>query len=249
ELHLDRPLAPPGAQDPLQAVVGSRQTSWLHVVEALQRASTDERVLGVVAYLDGTPHGMAETEELRDAVLAFRASGKPAIAFAETLGEMGPGTQGYYLATAFDEIYLQPSGAVGLTGLRSEQMFLRGAFDKLELDPQGDRRAEYKTAYDRYAARHMSAPAREQTEALLADLQAHVAEAIAQRLARDSTPDPARAQALIEQGPFLAPEALELGLVDGLAYRDEALATLEQKVGGTVERLYPEPYPARKRVG
>lgn len=241
ELHLDRPLAAPGADDPLAAVTGGAQTSWLEVVEALHRAATDDRVLGVVAYLDGTPHGMAQVEELRDAVLAFRASGKPAYAFAETFGEMGPGTQGYYLATAFDQVWLQPSGGLGLAGLRSEQMFLRGAFDKLDVVPEGGRRAQYKTAYDHYVERRMSAPSREQTEALLADLQARVVEAIAPRLGDD----PARALAAIEQGPYLATEAAELGLVDGLAYRDEVLAKLEQALGGPAERLYPGPYLER----
>ena len=60
--------------------------------------------------------GIAQVQELRDAVLAFRAAGKSAVAFAETFGEFGPGNGAYYLATAFDEIYLQPSGDVGLTG-------------------------------------------------------------------------------------------------------------------------------------
>jgi protease-4 len=241
ELHLDRPLSAPGVVDPLQAVVGGQKTSWLHVVESLERAATDDRVLGVVAYLDGTPHGMAQTEELRDAILAFRATGKPAIAFSETFGELGPGTQGYYLATAFDEIWLQPTGGLGLTGLRSEQMYLRGTLDELDVEPQGDRRSQYKSAFELSVERRMSAPAREQTEVLLADLQAHVVQAIAPRLAGD----PARALAAIEAGPYLAPQALELGLVDGLAYRDEVLAKLEERVGGKAERLYPEPYLER----
>ncbi|MCX4246143.1 signal peptide peptidase SppA [Paraliomyxa miuraensis] len=241
ELHLDRPLGTPGSSNPLDSVLGGPSTSWVEVVEALERASTDDRVLGVVAYLDGTSHGMAQVEELRDAIIAFRASGKPAVAFSETLGEMGPGNQGYYLATAFDEIWLQPTGAVGLTGLRSEQMFMRGTFDKLDIEVQGDRRAQYKTAYDRQVERHMSEASREQTEALLGDMRDRMVEAIAPRLRDDAD----RARTVMEQGPYLASEALELGLVDGLAYRDEVLAKLEQKVGGDAERLYPKPYLER----
>ncbi len=241
ELRLDRPLAAPGSDDALQAVLGGGGGTWLEVVESLERGAKDERVLGVIAFLDGTPHGMAQVEELRDAVIAFRASGKPAIAFSETLGEMGPGTQSYYLATAFDEIWLQPSGAVGLTGLRSEQMYLRGALDKLDVEPQGDRRSKYKSAYERYAERRLSPAAREQLEALLGDMQARIEEAIAPRLADDL----ARARTIIEEGPYLAQQALALKLVDGLGYRDEVLAKLEQKVGGKFERIYPEPYLER----
>ncbi|MCA9706341.1 MAG: signal peptide peptidase SppA [Myxococcales bacterium] len=241
ELHLDRPLADPGASDPLDLVVGGQRTTWLQVIDALERGAHDDRVVGVIAYLDGTPHGMARTEELRDAIAAFRAAGKPAVAFAETFGEMGPGNQGYYLATAFDEVYLQPTGALGLTGLRSERMFLRGALDELDVVPQGDRRAEYKSAYELYVERHMSAPSREQTEALLHDMHAQLRAAIAPRVGGDE----ARAREIIEGGPYLAAEALEQGLVDGLAYRDEVLAKLDARVGSKAERLYPGPYLER----
>lgn len=241
ELRLDRPLVDPGSDDPLALLTGGSGTTWLQVVEALERGAHDERVVGVVAYIDGTSHGMAHVEELRDAIATFRAAGKPAIAFAETMGGAGPGSQGYYLATAFDEIYLQPSGELGLTGLRSERMFLRGTLDKLDVVPQGGRRSEYKSYYETYAERHMSPAAREQTEAMLADMHAQLVSAIASRVGND----PARARAVIEQGPYLAAEALEHGLVDGLAYRDEVLATLQERVGGEAERLYPGSYLER----
>lgn len=241
ELHLDRPLAEPGSDDPLELLTGDQGTTWLQIVEALERGAHDEHVVGVVAYIDGTPQGMARVEELRDAIAAFRAAGKPAIAFAETIGGAGSGNQGYYLATAFDEIYLQPTGELGLTGLRSERMFLRGTLDKLDVIPQGGRRSEYKSFYEMYVERHMSAPSREQTEVLLGDIHAQLIAAIAPRLGDD----PARARAAIEQGPYLAKEALERGLVDGLAYRDEVLATIEERVGGDAERLYPGPYLER----
>ncbi len=241
ELHLDRALGTDGAEDPLEAVLGERRTTVQEVIEALERGAHDDRVVGVLAYVDGTPHGMARVEELRDAVLAFRASGKRAVVFAETLGDMGPGTQGYYLATAFDEIYLQPTGMLGLTGLRSERMYYRGTLDKLEIEPNGDRRSEYKSAFDRYTARHMSEAEREQLTAMLGDLHALLVDAIAGR----TGDDPAAAREAIEQGPYLAAEAHELGLVDGLLYRDQVLASMEEAVGPGIERLYVGPYLER----
>ncbi len=241
ELHLDRPLADAGVDDPLQALVGGRATTWVEVVDALERGAHDDQVLGLIAYIDGTAHGMARVEELRDAVQAFRESGKPAIVFAETFGEMGPGNQGYYLATAFDEIYLQPTGGVGLTGLRSEQMFLRGVLDKLDVEPQGDRRSEFKSAYDRMAERRMSDAVREQTTALLQDMHDQLASAVASHMKTKVS----HAHTVIEQGPYLAAEALELGLVDGLAYRDEVHETILERVGGDAERLYIGPYLER----
>src|SRR5216684_2333884 len=85
-------------------------------------------------------------ETLRDALRDFRAKGKFAIAFTDTFGEFGPGTRPYYLATAFDEIWLQPLGSLGLVGLRSELPFFRGALDRLGIVPSFAHREEYKSA-------------------------------------------------------------------------------------------------------
>lgn len=240
ELHLDRVLPDEAVDDPLAAVVGGRGTSLQQVIETLERAAHDDRVLGVVAYVDGTSQGMARNEELRDAVIAFRAAGKPAFAFAETFGELSTGSQGYFLATAFDRIYLQPSGTLGLTGLRTEKMYVRGALEKLDVEPQGGRRAQYKSAYELFFERRMSEADREQQMALLSDMEAAIVTGIASRMDGDE----ARARELLEQGPYLAAEAHELGLVDGLAYRDEVIAALEAEVGDA-ERLYPRPYLER----
>src|SRR6516162_6521450 len=78
-----------------------------------------------------------------------RRSGKATVAWGETFGEFSPGNAAYYLATAFDRIWLQPSGDVGLTGLSLEQWFYRGALDKLGLEYEVGKRYEYKNAADR----------------------------------------------------------------------------------------------------
>ena len=93
---------------------------------------------------------LARAQELRTAVVEF-ARVKPAVAYAETFGEGDPGTVAYYLATAFGEIWLQPSGDLGLTGIAAETTFLRGLLDKLGLEPQLAQRHEYKNAVDRIA--------------------------------------------------------------------------------------------------
>ena len=95
-------------------------------VDALDRGAKDDRVVGLVATIASVPMGMAEAQEVRDAVSRFRAQKKFAVAYSETFGEFGPGNGAYYIATAFDQIYLQPSGDVGLTGLMIETQFLKG---------------------------------------------------------------------------------------------------------------------------
>src|SRR6202790_1204142 len=101
------------------------------VVDAIDRGASDDRVVGMIAKIGAAPMGMGQTQEIRDAVQRFRAHKKFAVAYAETFGEFGPGNGAYYLATAFDQIYVQPSGDVGLTGIIMESPFIKGTLSKL----------------------------------------------------------------------------------------------------------------------
>jgi len=111
EIDFEQGLVEYVPDDPAAKVLGGgRQPRVLDVVQALERAGDDKRVVGLVARVGSAKMGMATIQELRDAIIAFRAKGKPANAFIETTNESGPGVGAYYLATAFDQIYLQPSG-------------------------------------------------------------------------------------------------------------------------------------------
>src|SRR5262249_59130441 len=117
----------------------------------------------------GTAHmGLAQLQEVRDAVLAFREKGKRAVAYAATFGEFDAGNGAYYLATAFDTIYLQPSGDVGLTGLMAESPFVRGTLDKLGIVPRFGARGEFKTAVNMFTERHYAEAHREATSRIIA---------------------------------------------------------------------------------
>ena len=120
------------------------------VVDAIDRGASDDRVVGMIARIGAARMGMAQTQEIRDAVQRFRAHKKFAVAYSETFGEFGPGNGAYYLATAFDHIYLQPSGDVGLTGIIMESPFIKGTLSKLGMTFHGDHRYEYKTALNFY---------------------------------------------------------------------------------------------------
>ena len=97
---------------------------------------SDDRVRALVVKVGGSRIGLAKVQELRDAVLDFRQSGKLAVAWSESFGDFVRGNVPYYLATGFDRIYLQPSGTVGLTGIAVEQVFLHGALERLGIDFQ-----------------------------------------------------------------------------------------------------------------
>src|SRR5262249_2164592 len=147
--------------DPLGRVFQPRVLTTRDVVEALERAAADKRVVGLVARVGTGNMGLAQVQEVRDAILSFRGKGKFAVAYAETFGEFGPSNGAYYLATAFDTLHLPPSGAVGLTGLMYETPFVRGTLEKLGIVPRMDHRKEYKNAMNTFTERQYTPPHRE----------------------------------------------------------------------------------------
>ena len=229
--------------DPVARIVSGKVPTMLGVVEALDRASTDKRVVGLIARVGEAGLSLAQIQEIRDAVTAFRHSGKPAIAYAETFGEGGSGNSSYYLASAFDEICLQPSGDVGLAGLMFERSFIRGTLDKLGFIPRMDHRAEYKNAMNVLTEKKFTAAHREATTKLMESEFGQIVKGIAQ--ARNLPED--RVWALIDRGPFLGEEALKAKLVDKLAYRDAVFEEIKKKAGKHAKFLYLSRY--RERAG
>ena len=153
--------------DPLAALAVGWQPSFTDVILALDQAGADARVAGLLVRLDGEGPGFAQLQELRDAVRRFRDQGKLAVAHADAFGEFGPGNRGYYLATAFERIDLQPIGTLGLTGLILETPLVRGLLDKLGVLPTGDHRGAYKTIYDTFAETAMTPAHRESLQSLV----------------------------------------------------------------------------------
>jgi len=224
--------------DPVARIVSGKTPTVLGVVEALERATKDERVVGLVARVGEAGLSLAEIQEIRDAVIAFRHSGKPAIAYAETFGEGGKGNGSYYLATAFDEIDLQPSGDVGLAGLMFESPFIRGTLDKIGLVPRMDHRSEYKNALNEITERKYTPAHREANEKIMESAFGQIVKGIAQAR-KMSEPD---VRALIDRGPFLGDEALKAKLVDKLVYRDAAYEEIKKKAGPHAKFLYLSKY-------
>jgi protease-4 len=208
------------------------------VVDALDRAGTDDRVKGMIARVGAVQMGIAQTQELREAVQRFRAKKKFAIAFAETFGEFGPGNNSYYLATAFDQIYLQPSGDIGLTGLMFESPFIKGTLEKLGTRFHGDHRYEYKNAFNFFTETKYTPAHKEAMLKVLNSWFGQMRDGIctARQMATDQF------STLVDKGPYLGKEALDAKLVDGLAYRDEVYDQAKKKVGGDTELLYLDKY-------
>jgi protease-4 len=234
ELDLTEGLVEEPPSDPVSALLTMRRTRLADVLEGLRRARSDGRVKALVVKLGGRPIGLARVQELRAAVQEFARAGKTTVAWAETFGESSPGNVPYYLATAFDRIYLQPSGELDLTGISIQQLFFREALDKLGLDYQVAKRQEYKSAADRFTERGFTGPAREAMQRLAVSITQQLTDAIAERLKIGD----AEARELIDRGPFLATEALNDRLVDALGYRDEVYADVRKDAGPDAFLLY-----------
>jgi protease-4 len=238
EVNLDSQMIEDAPDSALAKYMLSDRPRVRDFVDALDRGAKDDRVVGLVATIASVPMGMAEAQEVRDAVSRFRAKKKFAVAYSETFGEFGPGNGAYYIATAFDQIYLQPSGDVGLTGLMIETQFLKGTLDKLGVKFHGDHRFEYKNAFNIYTKTQYTPAHKEANGKVMNSWFGQIRSGICQ--ARHI--DPAQFDALVDQGPFLGREALEAKLVDGMAYRDEVYAQVKDKAGSGARLLYLPEY-------
>ena len=234
ELDLSEGIAEEPPSDPISALTTMRRPRLAELLDGLRRARSDDRVRALVAKVGGRPIGLAQVQELHAAIREFAGSGKLTVAWAETFGDFSPGNVPYYLATAFDRIYLQPSGDLGLTGISVQNWFYRGALDKLGVEVEVAARGEYKSAAERLTEHRFSGPAREALQRVAASIVEQLTGAIAQRLAIS----PADARALIDRGPFVAGEALDTRLVDALGYRDEVYAAVRREAGQDAYLLY-----------
>ena len=235
ELDLDQRIVE--VDSPVGFVVGG--VPLRDVVDALDRAREDSRVVGLVARVGTGRIGPAQAEELREAVRRFSASGKKTVAWAETFGEGETALVPYYLATAFDEIWLQPSGEMNVSGLVSRRPFIRRLLDRISVTPEFDHRSEYKSAMYLFTEESAPEPEVEETEALLDSLYDTMVSGIAER--RNLDVDMVRG--LVDRGVLFPEEARDAGLVDRVGYRDEAYETV-----GADERslLYLDRYLAKR---
>ena len=204
-------------------------------VAALDAAGRDERVKGLVIRAGWGEPGLAQMQELRDAVAQFRSQGKPVIAFAETFGEAGNGTLHYFLASAAGEIWMQPSGDLGITGFALQQPFLRPLLQDIGAQAQVAQREEYKGAMSFLTEEVLPEPQRENLQRYLDSAIMQIATAVAEarnleaRAVRD----------LIDRAPYRGREAVQLGLVDRLGYWDEVEAAVNAAAGTRMDDWLP----------
>ena len=187
--------------------------SLLNAIRALEVAATDPQVKFVYLKTDGMEMDIAQAEEFRNALLAFRESGKPVISYSQGLS-----AGNYYMASVADKVILNAYGDVMITGMSSQLMYYKDLIDHLGIDIQLIRHGKYKSAGEPYIKSEMSQENKEQYETMLGTIWNVMAEAIA--ASRDFTAE--QFNDWIDNLAITnAESAKEKGLVDELWYDDQ----------------------------
>ena len=216
----------------------------------LDRVLADGRVRGVILRVENLDAGWATLEELRAELYRFRERGKTVAAYL-----VDPDTRSYYLASAADEVFASPLSTLNVVGLRVRVNFLKDALGSLGLETEVIAVSPYKSAADPISRYEFSPEAREQIERLLDVRFDELVNAIS--AGRDIPPE--QVDAIIDEAPYSAIEAVRNRLLDGALYEDELAGRLSNgekpaKLGewGVASKSLRLPYRsrrARKAVG
>jgi protease IV len=212
-LRVGGALAEVAPNDVVGYLRGVRTPTVRSIVDNLRKAKVDGRVRAVLLKPTGFDSPFwGKVQEIRDAVLDFKKSGKPVYAYLEYGGD-----REYYLATAADKVFLMPSTPLDLVGVATYELFLRGTFDKIGAYPDLHRIGDYKTAVNTFKEKGFTAAHKEMDESMNRDLYAQIVRGIADGRKKNE----ADVRKVIEDGPFLPEDAMRAGLVDDVAYEDQ----------------------------
>lgn len=192
------------------------------ILKGIEDAKSDDHIKGIYLDASSLAAGFASIEEIRNALLDFKKSGKFILAYSEVYSQGA-----YYLATAADKIYLNPEGMVDFRGLTSEIMFFKGALDKLEIEAQIIKVGTYKSAVEPFILDKMSEANRLQVSSFLGSMYDHFISEVSEsrRISKNEL------LAIADSAKIRSPkDALNYKMVDGLKYKDEVLDELKTLV-------------------
>ena len=227
-VNLNVPIVERGSTSPLDDLdlgpfKGDKTLGLNDILKSIKHAKTDDNIKGIYLDVSYLMTGFASIEEIRDALIDFKKSGKFIISYSEVYSQGA-----YYLASVANKIYLNPQGILELKGFSSEIMFLKGALDKLEIEAQIIKVGTYKSAVEPFILDKMSDANRLQTKELLGSMYNHFTAQISasRKIPQDSII--AIADGLKSRSPL---DAVKYKLVDALKYKDEVLDELKAKIG------------------
>lgn len=206
---------------PIPLLQSQTALSLEQVWDMFHRAAADSRIRGVLFEPRSLDIGWGKMEEIHDDIVQFRKSGKPVITYLR-----GPTAREYYLAAATDKIFISPEDSLDLKGLAAESIFFKQTLDKLGVNADVIHAGKYKDAGDMLTRTSMTPETREQLNAILDQYYGNLIATVAE--GRKKQPDAVRA--LIDEGPFLAKDAVSDGLIDSLGYEDQAVGEMQSRL-------------------
>lgn len=210
-LKVDAPLGEVEPSDVVSQFL-RRGPTLRETVDLIRKAKTDPRIKTLLIRPGSSSGLWAQIQEVRRAVEDFKTSGKPVTAYLEH-----GGAGEYYLASAADRVVLMPAGQLDLVGVASYEVFFRGALDKLGIFPDLLHVGDYKTASNTFTEKGFTPAHREMTESMNRDWY----DELVRTIARSRKMTEASVRTALDQGPYLAEDAMRAGLVDALAYEDQ----------------------------
>jgi protease-4 len=223
-MKFDKEIVDRGSRNPMEdfdfmSMSPTPKLGLNDILKAIKNAADDPKIMGIFMENENIPAGAGTVEEIRNALLKFKESGKFIISYSNVYGQ-----KSYYLSTVSDKILLNPEGAIEWVGLRSEIMFFKGALAKLGVDPQVIRHGRFKSAVEPFILDKMSPENREQIMTYVGSIWNHWLAGISE--ARGITPDQLNAFAC---GLTItnAKMAVEKGLADSLVYKDQVIDMLK----------------------
>ena len=168
KIDFSQPITERGNEDPFAGLSSlsfeteQKSMALLPALQAIEKAATDPAIKFLYMNLSSLNIGMAQLEEIRDAVKRFRESGKAVIAYASNYSQGA-----YYMATAADKIYIQREGNAMIFGIGTRIMFFKDLLDKLGVEVQLIRHGKFKAAAEQFIASNISEANREQNQEMI----------------------------------------------------------------------------------
>ncbi len=239
-VNFSRAIVEQNQPSPFSLALDNEPMVLLDLLNAIDRAAADPHVKGIVARFGTEQPAMAHVQEIRKSIERFREKGKFTYAYGVDFGQYGAGNRAYYLASAFENIWLQPVGTVSLTGVGVYSPFAKAALDKIGVTADFMQREEYKSFMEVAQRDGFSPPAKAQMQ----EMVTHLSDQIANGISESRKWDPDHVKNLMARGPYTDEEAAQEGLVTRLAYVDELADELERKAGKAAKQIEVENYLA-----
>ena len=226
-LTLDQPVSDRSSDNPFANMNFSRpdvsaQLGLNDILSSLKKAKSDSKVKGIYLELGDVPSGQATIEEIRNALIDFKKSGKFIVSYAEVFTQ-----KSYYLASVSDKIYLNPAGDMEFKGMVGQVMFFKGLLDKIDVEAQVIRHGKFKSAIEPFTLDKMSEPNKVQTLTFISGMWNHLLDGISasRKISVDDL------TAIANEYKIQSPQdAVSLKMVDKLLYKDEVLDELKNRV-------------------